>query len=244
MSLSSDDSAGSALHQHHHDGGSGKIIAVAIFDVVKNLCEYIIPRSAEVMWWSIGLGAFFSDAFILQYLFMVHLFTDTYIASMMSKMYGDLVGAQCGGGGDKTKFSMCYCAEGQDLASFFWVVLVVYAEYVRGPLIIWKAAILFVAFAVYAVGLIIGGMCSVTGALFAVCAGTFLGAIKIYGYAAICEPMVSAAARRHEIECALSSLPAQNENSERHPHLKIPTSVTVVPRRQQQQQPEQKRGRR
>lgn len=157
-------------------------------------------------------------------------------------MYGDLVGAQCGGGGDgKIDFPACYCAEGQDLASFFWVVLVVYAEYVRGPLIIWKAAILFVAFAVYAAGLIIGGMCSLTGALFAICAGTFLGAIKIYGYAAICEPMVSAAGRRHEIECALSSLPQDSQNSKKQPRMNIPTSVTVVPR---QQQPEQKRGHR
>lgn len=158
----------------------------SVFAVIKRICEYLLPSLAADLWWYPGLSSFFLGLVYLQCVFWTHVFLDPYVGAYLAEFYSGITGR-----------TAAYCAEGHEIASFVWVV-VLYGEVMACRMVPWKNATLVGTTAVYLVALVRGSepTCSALGAGFAVAMGSYLGIVNICVFTAVCVPLVEAAMRR------------------------------------------------
>jgi len=175
------------------------------YAVIRRLSEYFLPGASVNMWSYVCLAAFLGDAVLMQYLFCVHLFVDPHVPLLMSAI-------------SRTR----YCGEAHDISSFFWIIVALFFEYGgccwdgRPRSVPWKASMFAFGNSVFLFGLVVAtregepSECSAGGVAFAAGVGALLGLIKVYAYAAICEPLVRKVLRRETLERARDSNSRKN----------------------------------
>jgi len=197
-------------HHHHnnnlgtHDGyGSGEGVSTKffwqiVFKIVLGISQYYLPMAASVLWAFFGIATFLTDSLYIYYLYASHLFIDEYVSALLVRLHQDVTGGAC-----LIAAQGCYCPEGQDLSTFFWVIFVIWMEFGMWPPPIFKSVVLCTAFVAYALSLVLSDVCTLSGTLLSLVVGAGLGIVKIYIYSAVYATMVKMLAKRAVLKCLI-----------------------------------------
>jgi hypothetical protein len=185
---------------------SSKYIFTIILQLIRALCQYNIPNSSVILWWSFQIGGFFIKSLILEYMFTMYLSLDIYVATFFSRfesvssnfqqrsMYSPTMQHDRPCAGD----DICYCVEGQHISSFYWTVMLIFLKYCKVVPSKFRTCIFFGSFFVYMQYMYQTDLCTLGGLVFSSIVGAILGFIKIMIYDTVFVPLVRTCLLREE----------------------------------------------
>jgi hypothetical protein len=181
-----------AHHLHHHDTTEPSVVLMYVLGLLQGVCGYYLPMSTVVLWYALGIGAFFTGWIYLQYLYSTHFFVDAQVSLLMHSLTAESNACAT------HPHRHCYNTTAQDIATFFLVVAAHGLVYGKKPKLTLNNAIVVTAFFVYGITMTVAQK-SVAGrwvtiASFAV--GAVLGTSKVLFYKAVIHPVCIAIGTR------------------------------------------------
>jgi len=163
---------------------TAKLVFSTLYTILRAACGYFIPQSAMVLWWAVGIGSLFRGQLYLQYLWSTHFMVDIPVANVAGRVWKHAASSLC------PLVGPCYDVEGQDVASFFAVVLT-HAVVTRRAPGVFNSIVCGIAFVVYVVALYTAGHCHPLLTSASLLVGAVLGAARVLFFVDVIFPLFS-----------------------------------------------------
>ena len=174
-------------HSMSDDDGtiSPKVVMLYVLGVLQAFCGYYLPADPAILWWGMGIGTFVSGFLYLQIMYSSHFFIDIPLASSLSMAFRHHTPHWC-------TSTCCYSREGQDVASFFFILFSYMSVYRSWSRSMFRGVVLIAAFLVYSIDIIVDSRCDPRIASLSIIVGALLGIAKVLGFRAFLQPLCEA----------------------------------------------------